>query len=352
VRVGVIGPTMADARDVCIEGESGLLHVLPPACLRAWHRSTGDMYLFNGSRIKIYSADEPERLRGPQHHRVWCDEVGAWPSREAFDQMLFGLRLGDDPRVIVTTTPRNTPLMRELVGREGRDILVTRGTTFENEKHLSTAVLAQLRARYEGTRMGRQELQAELLEDTEDALWQRSWIEEGRRFEVPVLRRVVVGVDPAMTSGAGSDETGLVAAGLGEDGYFYVLRDASGKMSPEKWAQRAANMVESLRAECIVAEVNAGGDLVTRLLRQCAPGVFVKNVRAVRGKMARALPIAALYEQRRVRHVGAWPLLEDQMVRFTASEIAQHSPDRVDALVWALSELSQSESVAPRVRAL
>jgi len=352
VRVGVVAPTFADARDVCVEGESGLLRVLPPACVRAWHRSSGDLLLFNGSRIKLFSADQPERLRGPQHHRVWCDEVGAWPSRDAFDQMLFGLRLGDDPRVVITTTPRSTPLLRELVARAGRDVYLTRGRTFDNEKHLAPSALAQLRARYEGTRLGRQELEAEILDETEGALWSREMIEGGRVLEKPPLKRVVVALDPAMTNREASDETGIVAAGLGTDGLIYVLADVSCRASPDGWAQLAMGLYAELQAEMIVAEVNAGGDLVTRILRQAAPGVFVKSVRAVRGKMARALPVAALYEQRRVRHVGALPKLEDQMVRFTANEIERKSPDRVDALVWAITELCDWVPSAPRIREL
>lgn len=350
VRVGVIAPTFADARDVCIEGESGLLRLLPAACVQVWRRSMGDLLLFNGSRVRIYSADEPERLRGPQHHRVWCDELGAWPSREAFDQMLFGLRLGEDPRVIVTTTPRNVPLIRELVGRAGRDVYVTRGKTVDNKKHLAPAVLAQLKARYEGTRLGRQELEAELLEDIEGALWTRDTLEACRARELPPMLRVVVAVDPALSSGARSDETGIVAAGKGSDGFFYVLADRSCRVSPDTWAHRVENLCEEIGAETIVAEVNAGGELVTRILRQFAPDLYVKTVRAVRGKIGRALPVAALYEQGRVRHAGLFTLLEDQMLRFSEDEVERNSPDRVDALVWALTELSGIARGEPHVR--
>ncbi len=350
VRVGVIAPTFADARDVCVEGESGLLAALPPTCVRVWRRSMGDLLLFNGSRARLFSADKPERLRGPQHHRVWCDELGAWPSREAFDQMLFGLRLGEDPRVIVTTTPRNTEILRELVARAGRDVFLTRGRTFDNEKNLAPAVLEQLRARYEGTRLGRQELEAEILEDTEGALWSRDVIEKTRAFEKPPLKRIVVAVDPAVSGGAGSDETGIVAAGRGEDGLIYVLEDWSCRASPDTWARRAAALYEKVGADCLVAEVNAGGELVERLLRQTAPEIYVKAVRALRGKMQRALPVAALYEQGRVKHVGPLPQLEDQMARFTEDGIERNSPDRVDALVWAVTELTGGKEREPRVR--
>jgi phage terminase large subunit-like protein len=352
VRVAVIAPTFADARDVCVEGESGLLRLIPPACLSAWHRSTGDILLFNGSRIKLFSADQPERLRGPQHHRVWCDEVGAWPTRGAFDQMLFGLRLGADPRVVITTTPRGTELVRELVARAGQDVFLTRGRTFDNVGNLAPFVLDRLMARYAGTRLGRQELEAELLDDCEDALWKRVALDAARVVVAPPLMRVVVAIDPAMSHGGSSDETGLVAAGRGSDGLFYVLGDGSGRYAPDVWARRAAAMSREYGTALVVAEVNAGGELVERVLRQVAPEVRYKPVRAVRGKMERAFPIAALYEQGRVRHVGALPQLEDQMCRFSEAGLAEKSPDRVDALVWALTELSEGARGEPRVRAL
>ncbi len=349
-RIGVIAPTFADARDVCVEGESGLLRVLPPACVAAWHRSTGDLLLFNGSRIKLYSADQPERLRGPQHHRVWCDELGAWPGRGAFDQLWFGLRLGRDPRVVVTTTPRNAPVIRELFQR--KDVRLTHGRTMDNAAHLAPRVLEQLTERYAGTRLGRQELDAELLEDTDGALWKRQMLDLCRVQTAPALRRVVVAIDPAMSNGAASDETGIVAAGRGADGMIYVLADWSGKFSPEGWARRAVLLHQDLGAQMIVAEVNAGGDLVERVVRQIAPQILFKPVRALRGKAERALPVAALYEQGRVRHVGALAALEDQMCRFAPGNVAVKSPDRVDALVWAVTELSETARGEPRVRVL
>lgn len=350
VRVGVIAPTFADARDVCVEGESGLLRLVPQACIKAWHRSTGDLHLFNGSRVKLYSADQPERLRGPQHHRVWCDEVGAWPSRAAFDQMWFGLRLGDDPRAVITTTPRNTDLIRELMGRVEKDVFLTKGKTDDNKTNLPPCILEHLRARYEGTRLGRQELDAELLEETEGSLWSRSLIEAIRVEKAPALARLVVAIDPAMSSGTASDETGIVAAGRGTDGLIYVLADWSCRESPDGWARRALRLYEDLNAQTIVAEVNAGGELVERVLRQIAPQVSFKPVRALRGKMERALPIAALYEQGRVRHVGSLSRLEDQMVGFSLDTIQKKSPDRVDAMVWAVTELCETARGEPRVR--
>ncbi|MGE0109114.1 MAG: terminase family protein [Bdellovibrionales bacterium] len=351
VRVGIIAPTYADARDVCIEGESGLLGVLPSSCVQNWRRSTGDLLLYNGSRIKIYSADQPERLRGPQHHRVWCDELGAWPSRDAFDQMWFGLRLGNDPRVIVTTTPRRTEIICELLARVEEDVFLTHGRTMDNRDNLAPAVLAQLERRYAGTRLGRQELEAELLEDTEGSLWTRDMIENarallgGREFV-----RVVVAVDPALSDKKTSDETGIVAAGLCEDGVIYILADWSCQTSPEAWARRVIACYHEFHADLIVAEVNAGGALVERLLRQADPLIAFKEVRALRGKMERAMPVAALYEQGRVKHVAPMEVLEDQMARFAPLYIGSKSPDRVDALVWAVTELSGFVKCEPRVR--
>lgn len=355
-RCGVIAPTFADARDICIEGESGLLRVLPASCVLQWNRSMGELLLFNGARIKLFSADQPDRLRGPQHHRVWCDEVGAWTSREAFDQLFFGLRLGPSPKVIVTTTPRNTELIRDLFKRQDKDVHLTKGRTADNAAHLAPRVLEQLQERYGGTRLGRQELDAELLEDTEGALWSRAVIDKNRVQTLPELKRVIVAIDPALSSGANADETGIVACGRGTDDMLYVLADWSGRYAPEGWAERAVMLYQETRAQMIVAEINAGGELVERILRQIAPAVLFKPVHAMRDKATRALPIAALYEQGKVRHVGTLALLEDQMCRFTSlgssGRGGEKSPDRVDALVWALTELSDTARGEPRIRAL
>ena len=352
VRVGIIAPTFADARDVCVDGESGLLRVLPPACIEAWHRSTGDLSLFNRSKIKLYSADQPERLRGPQHHRVWCDELCAWGGTGAFDQVLFGLRLGDDPRLVITTTPKNTEIVRDLVARNGQDVLLTRGKTADNEDHLPSCVLAQLKERYDGTRLGRQELDAEILEDVEGALWMREQIDACRVRSAPEMERVVVAIDPAMSSNAHSDETGIVAAGLGVDGMIYILADWSCRATPEGWARRALRLYEEKEAQMIVGEVNAGGDLVERVLKQIMPKIFFKPVRALRSKVDRAMPVAALYEQGRVKHVGVMKKMEDQMAQFSPAHPATKSPDRVDAMVWAVTELSETGRSQPRVRGL
>ncbi len=351
VRVAVIAATYSDARDTCVEGESGLLKAIPQGCIEKWNRSMGELWLFNGSRIKLFSADQPERLRGPQHHRVWCDELGCWPDRDAFDQMWFGLRLGHDPRVIITTTPRNTDVIRDLFKRKTHDMHLTKGRTMDNAAHLSPRVLEALTDRYAGTRLGRQELDAELLEDTDGAFWKRETIDAHRVQNYPDLKRVIVAIDPALSSGEDSDETGIVVAGRGTDELLYVLEDWSGRFTPEVWAQRAAQCYHNLNAQMIVAEVNAGGELVERMLRQIAPHIVFKPVRAMRGKAERAMPIAALYEQGRVKHVGSLALLEDQMCRFTGNG-AGKSPDRVDALVWALTELWESNRGEPKIRTL
>ena len=351
VRIAVIAPTLADARDICMEGESGLLSIIPRACIHKWNRSLGELVLMNGSRIKLFSADRPDRLRGPQHHRAWCDELASWPGRDAFDQLWFGLRLGTAPQAVITTTPRNTELIRELLARQGSDLQLTQGRTLDNAAHLSPGVLAQLHERYGGTRLGRQELDAELLEDSEGALWQRAAIDANRVKLAPALERVVIAIDPAMSSHAGSDETGIVAGARGVDGSLYVLADWSGRYSPDGWAARVASLYHDLPANLVVAEVNAGGEMVERILRQAAPAVRFKPVHALRGKVARALPIAALYEQGRVRHVGSLAALEDQMCRFNGSGNGG-SPDRVDALVWALTELSEAARGEPQIRML
>ena len=351
-RIAVVAPTFADARDTCIEGESGLRRVLPPRTITAWHRSLGELELFNGSRFKLFSADEPDRLRGPQHHRAWCDELAAWPYPQAFDQLLFGLRLGDDPRVIVTTTPRPVPLVRSLVAREHNDVFVTRGTTFENEENLAPRIVRELKRLYGGTRLGRQELNAEILDDAEGALWTRSQIDAQRVPAPPPLDHTLVALDPAVTSGATSDETGIIVAGRSADGQIYILADASGIYTPDGWARAAAHLAEVHGATQVVGEVNAGGDLIARVLQQTAPHLAFKNVRAVKGKVARAHPVAVLYERGRVHHVGSLPKLEDQMLKFTNVGTAGNSPDRVDALVWAVTELAHGIGGGPRLRTL
>ncbi len=350
-RVGVVAPTHADARDTCVEGESGLLRVIPDACIQTWNRSMGELLLVNGSRFKLFSADEPERLRGPQFTRVWADELAAWKNVQAFDQIMMGLRLGDDPRLVITTTPKPTALVKQLLGRP--EVMVTRGKSEENAANLAPGVLAEMRARYGQTRWARQEMDAEIIETVDGALWRAEQIEDLRVGKMPdLIEQIVIAIDPAVTSNGKSDETGIVAAARGVDKNFYVLADVSGRYTPDAWGARVLALRDELKADLIIGEVNEGGDLIARVLRMLDENVLFKPVRATRAKAVRAWPVAMLYERGLVRHVGQHPKLEDQMCRFTENGLASGSPDRVDALVWALTELQQGNSGTPRVRAL
>lgn len=339
-RIAVVAPTAADARDTCIEGDSGLLNVLPREAVQTWNRSLGELILINGTRYKAFSADEPERLRGPQHHRAWADELAAWRYPEAWDQLMFGLRLGEHPQAVVTTTPKPTPLVKALVAAKTSN--VTRGSTFDNAANLAPSALQMLKDKYEGTRLGRQELEAEILGDLPGALWSLSTLDAYRLRETPQMGRIVVAVDPAVTATEASDEHGIIVAGLA-DQRGVVLEDASLSGSPNEWARRAVSLYRSWGADAIVIEVNQGGDMVAHTIRTIDPNVKIKEVRASRGKHVRAEPIAALYEQGRVAHVGAFPELENQMTQMTTEGYqGEGSPDRVDALVWAMTELFPS----------
>jgi phage terminase large subunit-like protein len=343
-RVAIVAPTAGDARDIMIEGESGILVISPPWERPRYEPSKRRLTWPNGAIATLFSADEPERLRGPQHDTAWCDELASWRYPEAWDMLMLGLRLGTDPRVVVTTTPRPTSLIRELIADP--TVVVTRGTTHENQANLAPAFLGQIIRKYQGTRLGRQELEAELLEDVPGALWNRGAIEAIRARTAPALIRVVVAIDPAVSSTSGADETGIIVAGKDGAGHGWVLADASGRYQPIEWAKTALSAYRAHRADRIVAEVNNGGEMVEATLRMIEPNASFAAVRASRGKVARAEPVAALYEQGRVRHVGVFPQLEDQMCAFTAEahaiskrRSAGYSPDRVDALVWALTDL-------------
>lgn len=337
-RIAVIAPTAADARDTCIEGESGLINILPRASVQTWNRSLGELILKNGSRFKTFSAEEPERLRGPQHHRLWADELAAWKYPETWDQALFGLRLGDRPQAIITTTPKPTQLVKQLV--TAPSTRVTRGSTFDNAANLAPSALARLKEKYEGTRLGRQELEAEILGDLPGALWSMASLDSYRLREQPEMQRVLVSVDPAVTNTEASDEHGIIVGGVTKDQRGIVLEDASLNGSPMEWARRAVSLYRSYSADGIVIEVNQGGDMVAQTLRTVDPNVNVIEVRASRGKHVRAEPIAALYEQGRCAHVGAFPELESQMTQMTTVGYeGPGSPDRVDALVWLMTEL-------------
>jgi phage terminase large subunit-like protein len=337
-RIAIVAPTYADGRDTCIEGESGLRSILPKGAEETWNRSLGELILTNGTRYKLFSGEEPERLRGPQHHRAWCDELAAWKYPSTWDQLAFGLRLGRTPQIVATTTPKPTKLIKALATASTTH--VTRGSTFDNAANLAPIVLDQLRARYGGTRIGRQELDAEILEDVAGALWTREMIEETRVAVAPAMRRVVVGVDPSGSDGETGDHQGIVVCGLGVDGRGYVLEDASLRGSPEQWGRAVASAYHRHRADRVVAERNYGGAMVEAVLRAADPNLPVTLVTASRGKHVRAEPVAALYEQSRVSHLGAFPELEDQMVQMTPSGFSgPGSPDRLDGHVWAFTDL-------------
>ena len=343
----VVAPTHGDLRRVCFGGPSGLMTVIPEECLavgttqKGYSSSLSEIRLANGSKIVGYAAQEPERLRGPQFHRAWCDELASWRYPEAFDQLMFGLRLGNNPQCLITTTPKPQKLIRDLVERE--DVHVTSGSTFENEANLAESALSMLKDKYEGTTLGRQELYAEIIDTIDGALWKTALIDEARLPEntEKELTQIIVGIDPAVTANQDSDETGILVVGKDFNNEYYVLEDISGKYSPDQWARKAINAFYEWGADRIVAEVNNGGDLVERLLRNIDANIPYRSVRATRGKILRAEPIAALYEQRRVHHIGVFPELESQMCSYTG-EANQQSPDRLDALVWGLAELSKS----------
>jgi phage terminase large subunit-like protein len=340
-RMALVAATAADARDVLIEGESGILATAPDWCRPSYESTRRRVSWPNGVLAYSYSAEEPDRLRGPQHDSAICDELGAWRLPEAWDMLMFGLRLGQHPRTVVACTPRPTKLLRGLIAREGSGVVVTRGSSYENRANLAPEFFSQIVAKYEGTRLGRQELNAELLEDTPGALWTLAMIDQARRDHAPDLVRVVVAIDPAVSTREGSDETGILVAGKDERGHGWVLEDLSGRYQPADWARMAIEAYRRHSADRIVAEVNQGGDLVENTLRTIDADVPFTAVHASRGKYVRAEPIAALYEQGRVHHIRAFPQLEDQLLQF-APDLDRGkagSPDRADALVWALTEL-------------
>lgn len=348
VRCAVIAPTFADGRDTCVEGDSGLLSILRRyGVLRepnGWNRSIGEIKLTNGSRIKIFSADEPDRLRGAQHHYAWCDELAAFKYPDVWDQLQFGLRLGQHPQTVVTTTPRPKALVRNLVARTDGTVTVTRGSTFDNAKNLAPAALAELQARYANTRLGKQELYGEILDDNPNALFHQTNIDQYRIDTAPVgLQRIVVAIDPAVTANETSDETGIIVAGKSNDGQAYILADHTTKSSPMQWAQRAVDAYRTYNADAIVVEVNNGGDMIPTLIGQIDSSVYVKQVRATRGKQLRAEPVAAWYEQGRVHHTQMFDDLETQMTTWTPDD--PKSPDRLDALVWALTDLLEGSNL-------
>ena len=324
-----------------IEGESGILAICPKDERPLYIANKSRLEWPNGAKSLIFTADAPERLRGKQHHKLWMDELASWRYTEAWDQASLGLRLGDNPQSVITTTPKPTPQIKMLI--KDPMTFVTRGNTYDNKSNLAQAFINQIISRYEGTRLGRQEIEAEILDDTPGALWRRSDIDATRVKEAPSMSRIVVAIDPAVSTNEGSDNTGIVAAGKGDDGHWYVLADRSGIYTPDGWAREAIALYKNLGASRIIGEVNNGGDMIEHTLRNIDMNVSYKAVRASKGKAIRAEPVAALYEQKRVHHVGAFPQLEDELCIFTSDydrAKMKYSPDRLDAMVWALTELA------------
>jgi phage terminase large subunit-like protein len=349
-RIILAAPTADDLRDIMIEGESGILATASPWCKPTYVANRGRVEWPNGAKALCISAEKPDRFRGKQCDAFWAEELASWRYPDAWTQLQLGFRLGATPQGIVTTTPRPIPLVKALLARNGNDVAVTRGTTYENRSNLAPAFFDAIIRQYEGTRLGRQELQAEVLEDNPGALWQRPRIDALRVATAPELRRVVVAIDPAVTANPKSNETGIVVVGLGIDGHAYVLDDKSGIFPPAQWAARAVAAFDSHRADKVIGETNNGGDLVESNVRTARNTIPYEGVHASRGKMTRAEPISALYEQGRVHHVGVLAKLEDQMCAWDPVN-DDGSPDRVDALVWGLTFLMIGPQQAPQSRA-
>lgn len=346
-RIALVAETAADARDVLVEGESGILACSPKDFRPLYEPSKRRLTWPNGAMAILYNAVEPDQLRGPQQDAAWCDELAKWRyARETWDQLQFGLRLGAHPQQIVTTTPRPIPVLREIIASSST--IVTRGSTYDNRANLAPAFLKTVVSRYEGTRLGRQELDAEILDDIPGALWTRNVIDAlrcGPDF-VGDYVRVVVAVDPSGTRGDdGGDSVGIVVAAKGYDGHAYILADRTCSLSPAGWGRRAVEAYHEFSADRLIAERNFGGAMVEHVIQTTDKSVAYKEVTASRGKVARAEPIAALYEQGRVHHVGSLAALEDQLCSMAPDGyIGDGSPDRADALVWALSELMLGDS--------
>jgi len=349
-RVALVAETAADCRDVLVEGDSGILSVHPKAFRPTYEPSKRRVTWPNGAVATLFNATEPDQLRGPQHDLAWCDELAKWRyAEETWDMLQFGLRLGISPRQVITTTPRPIVLLRKIMA--DKRTVITRGSTFDNAANLAASFLVNIKTKYDGTRLGRQELNAEVLDDVPGALWTRDIIDRRRlkkSDKLPDMQRVVVAIDPAAKSkenakSDGTAETGIIVCGLGVDGRGYVLDDQSCSLSPNGWGRRAVSCFDIWQADAIVAETNQGGDMVKEVIKSVRETVPVIEVHASRGKVTRAEPISALYEQGRISHVGAFPDLEDQMVLFTPMGIAgETTGDRTDALVWALAQLFPS----------
>lgn len=354
-RIALIGSSLHEARSVMVEGESGLLSIGAPWRRPTYESSVRRLTWPNGAQAFLYSAGEPEALRGPQHSHAWCDEIAKWDNMSnralsTWDNLLMGLRLGSDPRLVATTTPRPVPLVARIVGQR-EDVVVTRGTTFDNAANLPERFIEAMRKTFGGTMLGRQELLGEMIEDLAGALWSRRLIEGGREDVAPPCTRIVIGVDPPAS--AHGDACGIVVCGIGDDRIARVLADCSVEQaSPERWARAVVNAAQAWSADRVVAEANQGGEMVSAVLRAAQANLPLRLVHASRGKAARAEPVAALYEAGRVRHAGMFARLEDELCGMMPGGEYQgpgRSPDRADACVWALTELMLGQQAEPRI---
>lgn len=338
-RIALIAPTPADARDVMIQGESGLLNIYPKSQIPLYEPSKRRLTFNNGAIATVYSGHHPDQLRGPQHDAFWADELAAWKyATQTWDMLMFGLRLGK-PKGIITTTPRPTEIIKGLVGAD--NVVVTKGSTYDNRDNLADAFFETIIGKYEGTRLGRQELNAEILEDNPNALWTRANLDNNRVKDYPELKRIVVAIDPNASDNKDSDEIGIIVAGIDRNNIGYILEDGSMFGSPKEWASKAIKLYYKYDADRIVAEKNQGGNMIEYLIRSLDTNVSYKGVHATKGKYTRAEPVSALYEQDRVKHVGGFPNLEDELAEW---EQGLSSPNRLDALVWAITELMLSGS--------
>lgn len=360
-RIALVSSSLSEARSVMVEGESGLLACCPPESKPTFEASLRRVRFPNGAQAQLFSAAEPEALRGPQFSHAWCDEAAKWllshdRATRAWDNLLMGLRLGDDPRIAVTTTPRAVPLVQRLLDSEKiGSVVVTRGSTYDNAANLSKRFLDAIDGEFGGTQLARQEIAGEMLSDLEGTLWPRTTLEKARTEGTNErLCRIVVAVDPPISSSG--DECGIIVAGLGEKGLAHVLADCSiARCRPSEWAKMVSTAAEQWGADRVVAESNQGGAMVESVLRAANASLPIKLVHASRGKIARAEPVAALYEAGRVRHCGSFPQLEDQMCgMLIGGQYAgpNRSPDRADALVWALTELMLGPAANPSVRSM
>jgi phage terminase large subunit-like protein len=334
-RFAIVAQTPAEARDVIVEGESGILNISPPWDVPLYEPSKRRLTWNNGALATIYSGENPELLRGAQHEKALVDELAKYKyPEETWDNLMLGLRLGDNPQVVVATTPKPIKTLKEIMA--DKNTMITRGSTYENKANLAQTFIDLVVSKYEGTRLGRQEIYADMLDDNPDALWHRAMIDDTRITKAPELVRVVVAIDPAVTDKETSDEAGIVVAGVDEDGHGYILDDATLKASPDTWAGIAVRKYHQWNADRIVAEKNQGGDLVEMVIRTKDRTIPYTGVWATRGKYLRAEPIAALYEQKKISHAGSFPDLEDELCEWTPGD---KSPNRLDSLVYALTEL-------------